>query len=271
MALRRCQRLVDRQRAQRDALVELHVVADDGGLADDDTGAVVDDHGVPERRAGVDVDARPFVGPLGQHARQDRHAEFVEAVGDAVDGDGLEAGVRQDHLVNAFGRGVAALDGSGVDHQLAVYLRKRTEEGGRDLGRVVDVAFERPQQGTEFRRGCVEGVAHLACCRRRLLGCLGEESVHETTNPRRDPCFGQARAAAIGENAVQPRGQAVERIARGPIGLVAVGDRSKWENHWCLGNWCRRGTRDVRLGGGAGRVARREAHPLQLRGASGGR
>jgi hypothetical protein len=129
MALGRGQGLGDRQGAQGDALVELHVVADDGRLADDDAGAVVDDHGVAQRRAGVDVDAGPLVRPFGQHARQERHAQFVEAVGDAVDGDGEEAGVGQDHLVDALGRGVAALDGRGVDHQLAVDLGQGLEEG----------------------------------------------------------------------------------------------------------------------------------------------
>jgi hypothetical protein len=135
MALVRRQRLGDRERAQGHSLVELHVVADLGRFADHDAGAVVDDDRMAERRAGVDVDAGPLVRPLGQHARQDGHAQLVEPMGDAMDGDGQEAGVGQDDLVDALGRGVAALDCRGVDHQLAVDLGQRAEEGGRDLGR----------------------------------------------------------------------------------------------------------------------------------------
>jgi len=44
MSLGRGQRLGDGERAQGHALVELHVVADHGCFADDDAGAVVDDH-----------------------------------------------------------------------------------------------------------------------------------------------------------------------------------------------------------------------------------
>ena len=43
--------------AKRDALVDRHVVADLGGLADDDE-AVVDEEVAPDPRAGVDVDRR---------------------------------------------------------------------------------------------------------------------------------------------------------------------------------------------------------------------
>lgn len=49
------------QSAQRNALVDLHVVADRGGLADDDAGCMVDEEVLADRRAGVDVDAvRPW-------------------------------------------------------------------------------------------------------------------------------------------------------------------------------------------------------------------
>ena len=93
----------------------------------------------------MDVDARSLVSPFGQHARQDRHAELAEAVGDAMDGDGQEPGISHDDLVDALGRGVAALDGGGVDHQLAVNFRQRLEEGRGDRRRIFDLVLERPQ------------------------------------------------------------------------------------------------------------------------------
>ena len=45
-------------RAQGDALVEFHVVADDRGFADYDASAVVDEKVGADLRSGVDVDTR---------------------------------------------------------------------------------------------------------------------------------------------------------------------------------------------------------------------
>ena len=64
----------------------------------------------PMRRAGVDVDAGLRVGELGHHPRDERHAEAVQFVGDAVDGDRLQAGVAEDDLVVAL-RGRVAAEG----------------------------------------------------------------------------------------------------------------------------------------------------------------
>jgi len=54
-----------RQRPQGDALVEADVVADDGGLADDDAGAVVDEEAFADGGTRVDVDAGQAVGVFG--------------------------------------------------------------------------------------------------------------------------------------------------------------------------------------------------------------
>ena len=66
-----------RQRAQRDALVQLHVVADDGRLADDHAGAVVDAEVLADSRPRRDVDARARMRQLAHDARDDRHAFLV--------------------------------------------------------------------------------------------------------------------------------------------------------------------------------------------------
>src|SRR5664280_1551789 len=62
------------ERAQRDALVELDVVADHCRLADHDPGAVIDAERPADRGPGMDVDAGPRVGHLGEEPRQDRDA-----------------------------------------------------------------------------------------------------------------------------------------------------------------------------------------------------
>ena len=58
--------------AQRDVLIELDVFADGGGLADHDAGAVIDEEGIPDLRARMNVDARQTVGVFGHDARKGR-------------------------------------------------------------------------------------------------------------------------------------------------------------------------------------------------------
>ena len=48
--------------AKRDALIELHVLADGRRFADDDAGAVVDEEAAADLRAGMDVDAGALSG-----------------------------------------------------------------------------------------------------------------------------------------------------------------------------------------------------------------
>src|SRR5262249_17367343 len=62
------------ERAEGHALIDLDVIADAGGLTDDDAGAVVDEEGLADGRAGVDVDARYRVRVLGHDPRQHRDA-----------------------------------------------------------------------------------------------------------------------------------------------------------------------------------------------------
>ena len=51
--------VLEAARAQRDALVDLHAVADDAGFADHHAGAVIDEEEPADRGAGMDVDAGP--------------------------------------------------------------------------------------------------------------------------------------------------------------------------------------------------------------------
>src|SRR5207245_10510760 len=62
------------ERAERDALVELHVVPDRARLADHDARAVVDEERLADLGAGVDVDARVRVRVLRHDAGARGHA-----------------------------------------------------------------------------------------------------------------------------------------------------------------------------------------------------
>ena len=101
----RAMRLSHAQRAERHALVELHAVAEHGGLADDDAGAMVDGERLADCAAGVDVDARLPVGELAQQARHQRHLAALQLMRQPVHGDGAEARVGEDDLVDECAAG----------------------------------------------------------------------------------------------------------------------------------------------------------------------
>ena len=63
--------------SEGDALVEVAVLADDGGLADDDAHAMVDEAAPPDARRGVDLDAGDEAVQVREQAREDGQAEEV--------------------------------------------------------------------------------------------------------------------------------------------------------------------------------------------------
>src|SRR5215469_15911400 len=87
------------------ALVERNVIADDGGFADDDGGAVVDEKAMTDLCAGVNLDqgkpARHLRGKSGEEAE----ALVPEPVIDAVEPQGVQAGIAEQHFeVGSSGR-----------------------------------------------------------------------------------------------------------------------------------------------------------------------
>ena len=128
VALRVGQFLPHAGRAQRDALVELHAVADDRRLAHHHAGAVVDAEGGADAGARVNVDAGFAVGKFADEPGHQRHTQLVQGVGDAVQGDGAEAGIGEDDLVAAGGGGVALVMRLGVAQQRIVNGRQLRHE-----------------------------------------------------------------------------------------------------------------------------------------------
>ena len=78
--------------AERDALVELAVVANDGGLSHDDAHAVVDDEAPADRGAGMNLDTEAVAAPRGERAGNERVAVRPPPVLAAVRPDGAHAG-----------------------------------------------------------------------------------------------------------------------------------------------------------------------------------
>ena len=115
--------------AERHALVERHVVADLGGLADHDAGAVVDEERVADPRGRVDLDAGQDAARVGDRVRHDRHAGLVQRVRDAVGEQRLHAAVGEEDLepADAARGGVALLRRRQVLAQLAGDPRECSE------------------------------------------------------------------------------------------------------------------------------------------------
>ena len=63
--------------AERDMLVQLHVIADRRRLSDDDTGSVVNKEVTADGGTGMNVDTRDPVGVLRHHARDKRNLHLV--------------------------------------------------------------------------------------------------------------------------------------------------------------------------------------------------
>ena len=149
-------------RAERDALIELHMLADGRRLADDDAGAVVDKEVVADRCARVDVDAGELVGVFGHHARQHGDAHFVQPVRHAVNADGFKRGVGEHDLVAAHRGGVAVVSGLNVGFEARFDLRDllkkaENERVGLFLG---PLRLERREDLLEKLRGALQVIAH---------------------------------------------------------------------------------------------------------------
>jgi hypothetical protein len=84
--------------SQRDALVQQHVVADLGGLADHHTHAVVDHDPAADRGAGVYLDARQPAAQVRDEPGEQVEARPVQPVGDPVDPERLQPRVAEHDL-----------------------------------------------------------------------------------------------------------------------------------------------------------------------------
>ena len=81
--------------------------ADDGGLADNNTGAVVNEKVGTDLRAGMNVDTGHGMSVLCHHPGQHGDIQAVQLVGDSEYADGLKGGIGQHDLLPAGGGGVA--------------------------------------------------------------------------------------------------------------------------------------------------------------------
>jgi len=87
---------------QRDVLVDEHVVADLGGLANDNAHTVVDKNATADLGAGVDVNAGQGAINLRQKASGKIEAGAIHTVRKTVEQYGMKAGVAEDDFEDAL-------------------------------------------------------------------------------------------------------------------------------------------------------------------------
>ena len=93
--------------AERDAVVEGHVITDFGGLADHHAHAVVDEKPPADLGAGVDLDSRQPAAQLGDEPAQNTPPAPPGGMGEAVRHQGMESRIQQHELEPRARRRVA--------------------------------------------------------------------------------------------------------------------------------------------------------------------
>ena len=150
-------RVVDRR--PRVTFGKADAVADLGCRADDDARSVIDAEESFADGRPVDVDAGLAVCVFRHHPWDERHAEVMQHVCQAIDGHGAQAGVAEDDLVEAFRRRIAVERGLDI-------LRERPAQTG-DLFQKTN----RDSVGFCQRVGAIlAGFAVIAKSARDLLG-----------------------------------------------------------------------------------------------------
>ena len=135
--------------SQRNALINLHILADDCGFANHNAGTVVDKEVLADGCTRMDVNARFGVGVFCHESRENRNMQKVEFMGNAVDGRCHEAGIGEDDFVEAAGCGVAVISGVQIRFQEFTDLRNLGEKFFTN-SITFDLAFIGSHSATKF-------------------------------------------------------------------------------------------------------------------------
>lgn len=140
--------------SQRDAMIQFHMLSNDGGFTNDDAGAVVDKEMIPNRRAWMDIDACSPMRPLGHHAWNEWHPCKVKFMGHALYGDGFHAGIGKNDLFRAAGGWIALISGGDVCLDAQTDFRELAEKsangGVGGFREVLGWSFEKAQAAFYF-------------------------------------------------------------------------------------------------------------------------
>ena len=100
-------------------LIYLDVVADSGGLTDNDTGAMVDEEIFADGGAGMDVDAGDGVGVFGHDPGQHGNTQSIQDMRQTVNGDGKQTRISKDNFCYAGGCRVSVIGGLEISVSLS--------------------------------------------------------------------------------------------------------------------------------------------------------
>lgn len=143
--------LVHVGRAEGNTLVNLHVLPDHARLAYHHPRAVVYVEMRAYPGAGMDVYPGEAVGVFGDHSRQDRDAEAVYFMGDAVYHHGVKTGIAQHDFRQATRRRIALPVHFGIFHQRGVNGRQGGEKLLGQMPAITSLAVaQRADNGLEF-------------------------------------------------------------------------------------------------------------------------
>ncbi len=132
---------------------------------------MVDEKALADARTGMNIDPGLGVDVLAHHPRDDRHAEAIQLVGHAMNSDGTNGRVAQDHFRVAVRGWVARVRGDHIFLQQFPDRRQPGEETPHDpLGLRLHVLDGRyalrppilplPAEGQSAHHLLVEGVIH---------------------------------------------------------------------------------------------------------------
>ena len=111
-------------------LVQLHVVADDAGLADYHTRTVVDGKITTYFRSWMDIDSRFTVRHLGDDAGNEGNTQLEQLVCDAVVADGADGRIAADDFAERLCGGVTVVGGFHICGECTSHCRQVADELG---------------------------------------------------------------------------------------------------------------------------------------------
>jgi hypothetical protein len=113
------------QRAQRDALIHLHKIADFRGLSDHHARPMVDEKTSAEFCTGMDINTCQAMRMLRHDARQQRHIHVVKLMRQPLHADRVKSGIAKHSFIGAVRSGIA------IECRLYIFRQERSHH--RDL------------------------------------------------------------------------------------------------------------------------------------------
>src|SRR6185312_13414294 len=105
-------------------LIKPHVLANNCGFSNDHACAVIDEKAPTDLRAWMNFNTGRRMGDFGDHASDQRSAQVIQFVGEAVMGNGGNTGIADQYLIYASRGRVAFVRCLDVTFEQAAYVRQ---------------------------------------------------------------------------------------------------------------------------------------------------